>query len=295
MNKSYKTIFLLVLTAILGGGVGAMAKISLREIPPIPFTFFRFLTTTIVLLPLFYLQKQRFSLQNFKKLFWVLLFGAGNIFVFIFGLRLTTASSSQVVYAFSPIIAGLLTYFLFGERLGKRRFWGIIIGFIGTLIVVLYPVISGQSSINGTIAGNLLVLLAVISHSIYSVLSKEKQKEFSPIEVTTYSIIFTLLISSIILPFNMSGYNWVVPSTGAILSILYAGVLGTAAYFLIFQYSIKQSSAVTATMVLYLQPIFGFVWAMALLGERLNIGLIIGTILAFAGVYLATTRDRREA
>ncbi len=287
MNKATKTILLLVLAAILGGGVGTLAKIGLREFPPIPFTFLRFLMTLIVLLPIFLYQRNKFKFQSFKKLFWILLFGAGNIFMFIYGVRLTTASSSQVVYAFSPLIAGILSYILFKEKLGPKRFWGIIVGFVGTLVVVLYPVVFGNSVINGSIAGNLLVLIAVTSHSAYSVLSKEKLKEFSPLYLTTYSALFTFILSLILLPFNLTGISWTIPSTGAILSVVYAGALGTAAYFFIYQYAIKQSSGVTATMVLYLQPIFGFFWAATLLGERLTAGLIIGTILAFTGVFLA--------
>jgi len=293
VNKTIKnnSFFLILLAAILGSGVGVLAKIGLREIQPITFTFLRFVAALIILIPFFYSQRQKLSISDFKKLFLVSLFGAGNIFIFIYGIRLTNASASQVIYTLSPLITGILSYFFFGEKLGSRKIWGVIIGFIGTLFVVLLPVLTGRSGINGSIGGNLLILLAVCSHSFYSMLSKEKQKEFSPITMTMYFVITTFLISAILLPFSHPAL-FQLPSAGAILSVLYAGLLGTGGFYLIYQYAIKHSSAVVASTVLYLEPIFTFIWAAGLLGEKLTVGLIIGTALVFVGVYLASTKNK---
>lgn len=294
MNNKYKSFFLILLTAILGGGVAVVAKVGLREISPLSFTAWRFLFAIIVLLPFFFLQKENFSLASFKKLFWVLLFGAGNILIFIFGIRLTTASSSQVIYTFSPLFAGILSYFILGEKLGSRKIWGILVGFAGTLLVVLLPIISGSSKITSSVTGNLLILLAVFSHALYSVLSKPKHDEFSPLLITTYSAIFTFILTLILLPFEPN-LTLHLPSSLAILSILYAGIFGTALFYLLYQYAIKHSSPTTATMVLYLEPIFTFVWAAGLLGEKITIGLVAGTLFVFVGVFLvAVSRDRKK-
>lgn len=287
-KKQYNSFLLVLLIAILGGGVAVLAKVGLKEMSPLSFTFWRFLSALAILLPIFYIQKHRLSLDVFKKLFWVLLFAAGNIFIFIFGIRLTTASSSQVIYTFSPLIAGILSYFILGEKIGAKKIAGVILGLIGTLLIILLPVISGSSPINGNVFGNLLILLAVFSHSIYTVLSKDKQKEFSPLVITTYSILFTLLLSLVFLPLD-AGSFLKMPSAGGILSILYAGIAGTALFYLLYQYTIKNSSPLVASMVLYLEPIFTFIWASVLLGEKITIALIVGMIFVFLGVFLAST------
>lgn len=290
--KNYKIFLLIIITSVIGAGVGTLSKIGLRDISPIYFTFWRFFVALIVLLPIF-LKNQRITLADFKALFWVSLFAAGNIFLFVFGIRATTASSSQIIYSFSPLMVGILSYLLFSERLKKRKFYGIVIGFVGTLVVILYPVFAGTSSINGSVSGNLLVLLAVISHSIYSVLSKKLHRKYHPITLTTYSAIFTFLLSIILLPTDHASFGFHIFSPAAIFSIVYAGAFGTAAYYLAYQYIIKHSTAVSASTVLYLQPIFAFIWAAALLGERLTYGLAIGAILSLIGIFL-TTGDRKD-
>jgi len=64
------------------------------------------------------------------------------------------------------------------------------------------------------------------------------------------------------------------------------GILGTAVWYLLYQYIIKHSSPLTASTILYLQPAATFIWAFLLLGEQVTRGFLIGTALAFLGIYL---------
>lgn len=290
--KQFSSFFLILLTAALGAGVSVLAKIGLRETPPLNFTFWRFISALIILLPIFYIQKKRLAFGAFIKLFWVLLFGAGNILIFIFGIRLTTASASQVIYTFSPLFAGVLSYFILNDKLGLRKIVGVVLGFLGTLLIILLPVLTGNSKIDGTIAGNLLILLAVTSHSLYTVLSKRKQKEFSPIELTVYLAFFVLASSLILMPAD--GATLSIPSTNSFFSIIYSGIAGTALFYLLYQYAIKISSALIASMVLYLEPIFTFIWAALLIGERITIWLIVGMIIVLTGVFIASTARKEK-
>ncbi len=293
---NYKSFLLILITAIAGAGVSVLSKFGLREIEPITFVFFRLVLALAVLLPVFYMQKEKLIFKNFKKLLPVSIFGAANIIVFIFGVKLTTASSAQIIYTLSPLLAGLISYFLLKERLETRAKIGIVIGFIGALLIIMLPVIIGKSSLNGNIVGNLLVLVSVCSHSLYSVLSKKQHDEFSPIAITVYFVVTTFLIQLLLLPFTI-GKNFDLfhlPSLPSILSLLYVGIIGTGGYYLMYQYSIKHSSPSIASTVLYLQPTFTIIWAMSLLGEKLTFGFIIGTLLAFIGILLVTRSEKNR-
>jgi len=83
--KKYKILLLIIATAFLGAGVGAVSKLSLQEIPEIPFTFLRFLVAALVLIPVFIKQGFRFKLKKFRDLFFVSIFATGNVTFFIFG------------------------------------------------------------------------------------------------------------------------------------------------------------------------------------------------------------------
>ncbi|OGE17351.1 hypothetical protein A2769_00690 [Candidatus Daviesbacteria bacterium RIFCSPHIGHO2_01_FULL_37_27] len=83
--KSYRSIFLIFLAAFIGGGIGALAKISLEEIPPLSFTLLRFLLAAFVLLPFVIKGKESFSVvscffeQNGGAVHFLISLGHGGI------------------------------------------------------------------------------------------------------------------------------------------------------------------------------------------------------------------------
>ena len=72
------------------------------------------------------------------------------------------------------------------------------------------------------------------------------------------------------------------------LIIIQLGIFVTVATYLLLQWAIKHSSAPTAALNQYLQPIFAVIFNFFFLGERVTTGFVFGSIIVFAGVFLAT-------
>jgi len=295
ISKSYKSIFLIFLAAFVGGGVGALAKISLEEIPPLSFTLLRFLLATFVLLP-FVIKRKEFHFSNLKKIVLVSLLATANVTLFIFGVERTTATISQMLYAGVPLIAGIFSFILLKEKVYPRKLCGILIGFVGVILIVLLPVLGKGVAFNGDLLGNLIILVAVCSFALYSVLSKQFQKEYTPLELTMFFVFTTTFIQLLLMPLDLvQNQNWWSEiSLKSILGIAYVGILGTGLYYLIYQYAIKNTTPIIASMILYLQPVFAFLWAAVLLGEKITPEFMAGAILAFIGVALVTNFGRPE-
>lgn len=291
--QSIKSIFLIFLAALIGGGVGAFSKISLKEIPPLSFTLLRFILAACILLP-FALKNKGFHFKNLKKIALVSLLATANVTLFIFGVGRTTATSSQMLYAGVPLIAGLFSFLLLKEKLYGKKLFGILIGFIGVLLIVFLPVFGQHTVFNGDLLGNLIILVAVCSFALYSVLSKQFEEEYTPLELTVFFVLTTTAIQLLLIPIDFTrNLNWWSSiSSEAIWGVVYVGILGTGAYYLIYQYVIKNTTPVIASMILYLQPIFAFVWAWMLLGEKITPEFMLGAILAFIGVALVTNLGR---
>lgn len=294
--KNNKALFWILITAISGGGIGVFSKIALTEISPMVFTLIRFLLGLVILLPFFITSKTKFGLNDFKKVFPISLFGTLNVTLFVVGVRLTTASAGQMLYTFAPLFAGILSYFILKEKIGPKKITGVLVGFIGALTIILLPFLSGHSSIDGGIIGNLIIFTAVCSFSFYSVLSKQLQRDYSPLTLTLALVITTLIVQVLLIPFTYKEVAQLTHglSIDAIVGCMYVGVFGTGIYYLCFQKAIKEATPVVASMVLYLQPIFTIIWAMALLREKLSFGFIVGTLLAFVGVFLVTNKQNNE-
>lgn len=289
----YKPYFLIILTALVGGAIGAASKIALREIPPLSFTLLRFLLAGIVLLPLAIKQKE-LTLKDSRKIFLVSLLATANIVLFIFGLQRTTATISQMLYAVVPLLAGIFSFFILREKISPKNLAGIIIGFIGVLIIVLLPVIGTEVVFNGDLMGNIFILIGAVSFALYSVVTKKFQHAYSPLQITLFFVLTTIVTQTILAPIDLQQHPgwWSSVSTEAILALAYVGVFGTGIYYLIFQHVIRSTTPVIASMILYLQPVFTFLWAWVLLGEKVTLEFMAGAALTFIGVALVTSSQK---
>ena len=291
MNDKQKAFFAIFGYALLGGAMAAITKVGLSQIPPFSFAFVRFFLATLIVTP-FIWSKRRFLIRDFKTLGPFSIFATLNIIFFVVGINLTTANTSQILYAVVPIVVGLLTHFVLGEKLSSKKIMGIIVGFIGTFLVLFLPILDKGGKFSGNLTGNILLTIAVVCFSGYIMLSKKAQKTHSPFHIVS---IFIILTTIGLFPFflfeSISQYGWWNGiSINSVFSISYVVLAGTISTYLLNQYSIKHGGAVFASMAFYLSPIFGFLVAFFLLGEQLTMGLIVGGVLALLGVYITTKK-----
>lgn len=246
-----------------------------------------------MLIPLFFLRKEVLKKEKLKEAVLVSLLATSNVTFFALGVKKTTATIAQMLYAAVPIIAGVFSYLLLKEKVKIEKIVGILLGFIGVLIIILLPVIGAPSAFKGDLMGNLLVFIAVVCYSLYTVMSKRLQEIYSPLSLTVIFIMVTLLVQFSLIPTELSSKPEFLSkiSPNHIASLLYVGILGTAFFFLIYQYAIKKASPIVASITFYLQPIAAFLWAFVLLGERLTLGFILGGLLALIGAGIVTHKQ----
>jgi drug/metabolite transporter (DMT)-like permease len=278
-----------LLGAITGGGNPVFVKIALKEIPVFAFNFLRFFISLILIFPLFLREKPKIS-KDVYKIALLSLLGVVNITLFAFGVRLTTATISQVIYAIVPIVAGILSYLFLSEKIGLNKILGILLGFVGAILIVLLPIIGNPSALKGNLLGNVIIFVAMFAWAAYTVFSKKFHGKYSPIYLNTFFILTAAIIEFFpaIPDFSPTNPWWQHLSSSAIFSLLFVSALGTVATYIFYQYAIKHGTPLIASMSLYIQPIVTFSFASVILGERLTLGLIIGAILIFLGIWRVT-------
>lgn len=291
MNDKQKAFFSIFAYSLLSGAMAAVTKVGLSQMPPFSFAFIRFLLATLIVAP-FIWRKRKHLAQDLKTLGPFSILATLNIVFFVLGINLTTANISQILYAVIPIVVGILTHFVFSEKLSSKNTIGITVGFIGTFLVLFLPILEKGGKFSGNLTGNILLAIAVVCFSGYIVLSKKAQKTHSPFHIVS---MFIILTAAALFPFfvfeSISHYGWWdAININSVLSISYVVLAGTISTYLLNQYSIRHGGAVFASMAFYLSPLFGFLVAFFLLGEQLTIGLIVGGALALLGVYYTTKK-----
>lgn len=292
MQQKNQAIIFIILASFLGGVIGVFSKIALRQIFPLELIFFRFLFALLVLLPVFLIKKEKFSKNKLLRLFLVSLLGVANVILFSSGLKYTTATSSQLLYAAVPALAAWLSFIFYRERVNWKKIAGITLGLLGSAVIILLPEFKHNSSVYlGSLKGNLIVTAGVLCFSFYIVLIKKLQNNHSPLSVTLAFVITTLIMEIILLPFDLKSHTIILNALNAatIWSLIYVGTLGTAIYYLVYQYALKVSTPLLSSMIIYLQPVFAIIFAGLILGESLTLGLIFGSIIILASVALVVS------
>lgn len=281
--KKLHTIGLFIVLSVLAGSTGVFAKIALRDIPSLSFSFLRFFTALIVLFPFSIKHLPTFNKKD-KNIILISLLASLNIILFSFGIKYTTASMSQVIYSAVPIMTAVFSFYIIKEKFGFSKISGIIIGFIGTMSVVLLPLISSKSG--GTIFGNIIITIAMISISVYWVFSKRIQEKYSTIKINNYFIFVTTIILALlsISDFFLHPKWWRGVSSDSYIALLFIAIFGTAICYLLNQILIKKTSPVISAMSAYVQPLVAFLLAYQFLSERLTTGFIIGTGISLIGI-----------
>ncbi len=291
MNARTIALILLFVAAVTGGVNPIFIKKALSQIPVFSFTFLRFFISLLLILPLFLKEKPTIG-KSFYKILLLSLLSVLNVTLFAFGIKLTTATIGSILYTAVPILALVLSYMILKEKISGNKVFGVGLGFVGTLLIVLLPLVGKASPFKGDLLGNFLILVAVLSFSLYTVLSKHFQKTYSPIYITTIFIFTASVVSFILSLFDIASFGswWKNVSYEGAFSVFFVSIIGTVLYYIIYQYIIKNTTPLIASTVSYLQPVATFVLAFVLLSERLTLEFIIGAVLVFAGTWFTTKR-----
>ena len=277
----------IVLAIIFGAGNPVFTKIAFKELPVFTFNFVRFALAAITILP-FYLKEKPVVKKDLPIIILYSLLLTVQIMLFQFGVRLTTATTAQTLYLLTPLIVAILSYLFLSEVFTPKKVTGILLGFLGALIIILLPEIDKGSPFAGNLLGNILIAIAASLTAVYTMLAKKFQKKYSPTELAGIFIFTTCITSAFFALFDVptmhSWWHGISPMT--ILSLFFVGVLGTTVMYTATHYAIKHGSPLFASMAMYVQPAVTFGWATWLLGEQLTLIFLVGTILACIGVYL---------
>ena len=266
-----------------------MAKVLVRDLGPFTASFYRFLIASVLALP-FFLRAQK-PRGLWRDLVPLSLLGSANILLFYFGIKTTTANAATLIYAATPLATAIWSKFLIGEQSSKKTILGICIGLVGVVLIILLPIWERDQRLVGDVFGNLLIVCAMLSWTLYSIGTKRfaDRRAYSPIVISTVYFWTTTVLSFVFA--LSSGEKLLTPkvfSTQSLWILIYAGIFITLVTFFLFQWAIQRISVTTASLKNYLEPLVGISLNVALLGERITIGFVWGSLLVIAGVVIAT-------
>lgn len=291
MSSRMIALFAIIIASLLWSSAPVVAKILLQSFDPYPLIFVRFGIASILIAPIFLKYHKKNLITTIKDLFPVALFWTGNALFFYLGVARTTANATVLIYTSAPLITAFFARRFLAETLTANKIAGVIMGLFGILLILILPSLGQIESLTGDMYGNILILIASVSTSGYTASSRFiiERKRYSPLAVSSMSMFVTTIVFgflTIITPHK----DFIAPlfSLQTALLMAHSAILLTIATLFLYQWGIQKSSATLASFTNYLQPVFAIILNVIILGEIITGGFIIGSILVFVGLSLAT-------
>lgn len=290
-NKSRTVaLFAMAIASILWGVNVPITKIGLQYFPINVFASVKLLLAGIFLLFIIRRHWKPLPIKLVPTIVISTLVGyVLNILFFYKGLSYTSGSSVSVIFTLGPLILYFLSIEFLKEKFSAKILFGSLIAFGGTIIIVVLPMLG--TSLNTSVIGNILILLAVLSDAIGTIMIKPVLRYVKPLQIVTIrtliaGVIFFFLNSRSVISFDYG----TVPTSGHI-ALFYGVVMALIIAQWLTSYGLKRLSVEESSVLAYISPVFGVVSSVILLDEKLSALFVAGAGLIFWGVYVAETRS----
>ncbi len=197
------------------------------------------------------------------------------------GLTMTTASAAGLIIGTNVVFVALFSKLLFGERLGRRRLFGLAIALLGLITLTTRWDLSPLDGSRMT--GNLLVLISAVCIGVSVVTSRIALRNLTPEQ---WSLSLHLL-----LPPALLALYFLVPMDGGLSSVnipaaLFIGIVCTTIPTVLWTSALKHISVVTSATILMVESAFAVFLSWIFLGEVIDAYVVTGAVMIFAAILL---------
>ncbi len=279
---------ILIALALIWGSSFILIKKGLDGLNPFQLGSLRIIFCAIFLLIVGFKSLASIEQRQWKFIALTSLFGT-FIPAYLFAIAETKVSSSicSILNSLTPLNTLILGAIAFGLNFRRNQIFGIIIGLIGTAVLILNGENQGTSE-DYSYAG--FVLIATVCYATNVNLIKRYLSDLKPLSITTGNFLVMLIPAVVILLFtDFSGIMMLPQTHTAMFYVMILGIVGTGVANVIFYKLIQMSSPIFASSVTYLIPIVACFWGL-FDNEMLTALQFVGAFIILIGVYLANKK-----
>ena len=281
-----KNWILLILLGAVWGSAFMFIKISADDFGPILLVNLRLLLAGALFLP-FLLRKK--YLAYFKSHFSGILILAifSNAFPFtMFSYASLGATSNMlgILNGTTAFMTMVVAYFWLKESISLKQIFGIILGFLGILVLV------NPANGSATLGASGFALVGALSYSFSGVYIQKYQLNANKFVLIGWAMLFGGLLLTPLSFFNLPDQ---MPDNNAIAALLWLGIVSTGIAYLGYIRLIEQIGAVRTSTVTYLLPVFSIIWGSIFLQEKITWIIFGGFIFVMIGMYFANNKNTK--
>jgi len=203
------------------------------------------------------------------------------------GLMHVSPTTGSIIIATIPVFTPFVLYAYFREKMDKTNFFGIIISFIGVLLVIF----EDDYTLSASPIGLGFMFFAVCSAFGYTIVIKNLTQKYNSFTIVTYqTLIGAILYVPLFLFSDFSvmanvDFSWQMITATATLAIF-----ATAIAYILFSTGIREIGAMKATIFANLIPVLTALMALLSGMEELPLRKLAGVLIVILGVFLSQSK-----
>lgn len=288
-NNQQKWFYLIVLSLIWGSSF-ILIKKGLIGLSPVELGALRIIFTGFFLFVFGFKSIRTIEKKNWK---WMIISGfLGSFFPsFLFAFAETEVDSGvvSILNSLVPLNTILFGLAVFKITSTKRQVFGVIIGFIGTALLIANGAKLNPNQ-NYLYAG--FVILATVMYAMNVNIIKKYLQNEKPMAIAVGNFSVIIIPAIIVLLFTDFFSQTIYKTetiTSSILYIVLLALFGTALAKVLFNKLVQIASPVFASSVTYLMTLVAVLWG-SMDGEKISAMQFVGAIIILLGVYLANKK-----
>lgn len=206
-------------------------------------------------------------------------------------LTKTATSNVSVLSSLSPIFTALLApLFIKNAKILKRVMIGFVIAFVGAFLVTT----GGDFSLHLSFLGDGLAICSAISWAVYSLILRKIDSQYSQMYITRRIFLYGIITVIPVLliqgtPIDVQSFK----NPTVIFNLLFLGLVAYTCCHVGWGFVIRNMGSVWTSQFTYLTPIVTMIASALILGDKISIYMIMGTVLILGGVMVSDGKFSR--
>ncbi len=281
------------LLGLIWGSSFLWIKIGVENITPFVLVTLRISFGLLGLLVVMALQRQSFPRDRntiLKYIFMGVFYVVLPFLLITWGETKIDSSMAAILNGAQPLFVIVIAHFwLHDEKITLPRLGGLIIGFIGVIVLVAQDFKPGN--LQGDVLGQLAVVGAAISYATGLIFSRKYLRGTKPVVQSTMILVVGAIIMWTLAPITSRPLD--LPSTLLTwIAVIWLGLLGLCIAYLLFFYLNNAWGPTRASLVTYIFPIVGVFLGIIFLNEQPSWNMVIGSLLVVGGIVIVNLKPR---
>ena len=271
---------------VLWGGNFIVVKSAVGQLPPVGFTFLRFVLAALTLLVLLRWREGTIRLPR-RDLIAIMALGALGFGVYQIlwttGLTTIAAGDSALIIAATPIFVALLAVVARSDVLTPLKLAGVLISFAGVALVIA----SGPGlSLGRSLVGEAMTLGAAACWGVYTAFAAPYLRRHSPLMATTWATVAGTIVLAPVAVAQLAAVEPLPLGPDVAFAIVYSGMLSAGVSNVIVLNGVRVVGPTRTAALQFLIPALAVVFGAIFLAEEIRVGQVVGGVVIVAGVML---------